>query len=44
MRVVIETILGSVSLRAATAALERPVRRNVTLSPANGTLVIATAR
>ena len=36
MRVVIETILGSVSLRAATAALERPVRRNVTLSPRTG--------
>jgi len=44
MRVAIETILSSVSLRAATAALERPVRRNVTLSPANGTLVIAAAR
>jgi cytochrome P450 len=30
----------SVSLRAASSALERPVRRNVTLSPANGTRVL----
>jgi cytochrome P450 len=44
MRVAIETILGSVSLRPASAELEKPVRRNVTLSPANGTRVIASAR
>jgi len=40
MRVVIETVLSSVGLRAASSALERPVRRNVTLSPANGTRVL----
>ncbi|HEY8000582.1 MAG TPA: cytochrome P450 [Solirubrobacterales bacterium] len=44
MRVAIETILGAVSLRPASPELEKPVRRNVTLSPANGTRVIATAR
>ena len=44
MRVAIETILGSVKLRAASPELEKPVRRNVTLSPANGTRVVATAR
>ena len=43
MRIAIETILRSVSLRAASPELERPVRRNVTLSPANGTRVVATA-
>ncbi len=41
MRVAIETILRSVELRAASPALERPTRRNVTLSPAQGTRVIA---
>jgi cytochrome P450 len=44
MRVAIETILRSIELRAASSELEKPVRRNVTLSPANGTRVIATAR
>ena len=44
MRIAIETILRSVSLRAASPELEKPVRRNVTLSPANGTRVIASAR
>ena len=44
MRIAIETILRSVELRAASPELEKPVRRNVTLSPANGTRVIATAR
>jgi len=39
MRVAIETILRSTRLRAASSELERPVRRNVTLSPAKGTLV-----
>jgi hypothetical protein len=37
---VIETVLRSVQLRAASPALDRPVRRNVTLSPANGTRVL----
>ena len=37
MRIAIETILREVELRAATPELERPVRRNVTLSPALGT-------
>jgi cytochrome P450 family 135 len=40
MRVVIETVLRSVRLRAASSSLERPVRRNVTLSPADGTRVL----
>jgi cytochrome P450 family 135 len=44
MRIAIETILGSVKLRAASPELEKPVRRNVTLSPANGTRVVAMAR
>jgi cytochrome P450 family 135 len=44
MRIAIETILRSVELRAATPELERPVRRNVTLSPARGTVVIARPR
>jgi cytochrome P450 family 110 len=44
MRVAIETILGSVELRAASPELEKPVRRNVTLSPAHGTRVVATRR
>jgi cytochrome P450 len=44
MRVAIETILRSVELRPASPDPERPVRRNVTLSPANGTRVLATAR
>ena len=44
MRVAIETILRSAELRAASPELERPVRRNVTLSPANGTRVILERR
>jgi cytochrome P450 len=44
MRVAIETILRSVGLEAASPELERPMRRNVTLSPRGGTRVIATAR
>jgi cytochrome P450 family 135 len=40
MRVVIETVLRAVDLRAASPRPERPVRRNVTLSPANGTRVL----
>jgi cytochrome P450 len=44
MRIAIETILSTVSLRAANAAEEKPVRRNVTFSPATGTRVIAADR
>lgn len=44
MRVALETILRACELRPAAAAPERPVRRNVTLSPANGTRVILAAR
>lgn len=44
MRTAIETILRSVELSAASPELERPVRRNVTLSPANGTRVVASPR
>jgi cytochrome P450 len=41
MRVVLQTVLRSVRLTAARPALERPVRRNVTLSPRDGTRVVA---
>ena len=41
MRVVLETVLRSVRLAAATDTPERPVRRNVTLSPRDGTRVLA---
>ena len=44
MRIAIQTILGERSLRAVSAQLERPTRRNVTLSPARGTRVIAERR
>ncbi len=44
MRVAIETILREVELRPASSDPERPIRRNVTLSPANGTRVIAQRR
>jgi len=44
MRVVVRTILERFELRAASPELERPVRRNVTLSPRDGTRVVATAR
>jgi hypothetical protein len=40
MRIAIEMILRSVELRPASPRLERPVRRNVTLSPARGTRVL----
>lgn len=40
IRIAIETIMRSVELRAATPELERPVRRNVTLSPARGTRAV----
>jgi cytochrome P450 len=41
MRVVLKTVLESVRLIAADPRLEHPVRRNVTLSPRNGTMVVA---
>jgi cytochrome P450 len=41
MRVVLKTVLDSVRLSAADPRLEHPVRRNVTLSPRNGTRVVA---
>ena len=44
MRIAIETILSSVELRPASLGRERPVRRNVTLSPAGGTRVVASRR
>jgi cytochrome P450 len=44
MRIAIETILRSISLRPASPQPERPVRRNVTLSPRTGTRVIASSR
>ena len=44
MRVAIETILSLVDLRPASPRPEKPVRRNVTLSPANGSRVIALTR
>jgi cytochrome P450 len=43
LAVALRTILESVRLEAADPAPERMVRRNVTLSPANGTRVIARA-
>ena len=43
LRVALRTILESVRLEAADPRPERMVRRNVTLSPANGTRVIARA-
>jgi cytochrome P450 len=44
MRVAVETILRAVTLRAASPDPERPVRRNVTLSPRDGTRVVAADR
>jgi cytochrome P450 len=44
MRVVLRTILGGAELRAATDEPEQIVRRNVTLSPQNGTPAILTRR
>jgi len=44
MRVVLGTILRSRVLRAASHDAERPIRRNVTLSPRDGTRIIASAR
>jgi cytochrome P450 len=44
MRVVLRAILGTRVLRAASPRAEHPTRRNVTLSPRNGTLVTAALR
>lgn len=44
MRVALETILRSCELRPAAAGPERPVRRNVTLSPAGGTPAVLVSR
>jgi cytochrome P450 family 135 len=44
MRVALETILRSCELRPGADGPERPVRRNVTLSPANGTVAILERR
>ena len=44
MRVVLRTILGAAELRPATDAPERSVRRNVTLSPRNGTPAVLVER
>jgi len=44
MRVALETILRSAELRPASQRLERPVRRNVTLSPARGTVAVLERR
>jgi cytochrome P450 len=44
MRVALRTILGSVSLRAADPEPERMTRRNVTLSPRNGTRAVVERR
>ena len=41
MRVVLRTILRERDLRPATTRAERPIRRNVTMSPAGGTPAIA---
>jgi cytochrome P450 len=44
MRVVLRTVLGRAELRSATAGPEPIVRRNVTLSPRNGTPAILVKR
>jgi cytochrome P450 family 135 len=44
MRVVLAEVLRRRALRPASNAAERPARRNVTFSPANGTRVIAMPR
>jgi cytochrome P450 family 135 len=44
MRVVLRTVLGHAELRPATDRPERIVRRNVTLSPRNGTPAILASR
>lgn len=44
MRIALATILRAVELQAASPRLERPIRRNVTLSPATGTRVVVERR
>ena len=44
MRVVLRTVLGRAELRSATDRPEPMVRRNVTLSPRNGTPAILVER
>ena len=44
MRVALETILLSCELRPGGARPERPIRRNVTMSPANGTVAVLERR
>jgi cytochrome P450 len=44
MRVVLRTVLGTAELRSATARPEPIVRRNVTLSPRNGTPAVLVER
>jgi cytochrome P450 len=44
MRIVLRTVLEGVRLEAADGELERPVRRNVTMSPRGGTRVLARPR
>jgi cytochrome P450 len=44
MRVALETILRSCELRPGSDRPERAVRRNVTLSPAGGTLAVLEGR
>ena len=44
MRIVLRAVLGRCELRAASSRPERVARRNVTLSPRDGTPVIVTAR
>ena len=44
MRVALETILRSCELRPGSARPERPIRRNVTMSPAGGTVAVLERR
>jgi cytochrome P450 len=44
MRVALETILRSSDLRPGAAEPERPIRRNVTMSPAGGTVAVLERR
>ena len=44
MRVALETILRSCELRPGSAVPERPIRRNVTMSPARGTVAVLERR
>jgi cytochrome P450 family 135 len=41
MRIVLRSVLGAIQLEPADSQLERPVRRNVTMSPRHGTRVMA---